>query len=140
MRAALVVLALMLLPACGASLHTHANAAAVARDLIDASGAAIQAEWKNDLEEIHSSGVNVAARETTLVETFAPIQVAYDAAVAALEQYMQAIRRAEAAQATTLDGPAPRSLYSALGHLADLGEAIGVKIPRPPVLLEELAK
>lgn len=139
MRGWIVVLALMLLPACGASLHTHSNVAAVARDLIDASGEAIQREWDSDLAEIHKSGENVSAREKTLVETFAPIQLAYDGAVAALEEYKQAISESSAQNAMTLETTKTRALVGAWRALADVGDAIGVKIPQPPAMLTELA-
>lgn len=128
---------MMLLSACG-SLRMHAQAASASRDLIDATGQAIEEEAWDDVEAIRKSGIDVAAREAKLQESFLPAERAYAAAVAAYTAYYDAIVRGVRRGDRKLASDTPRALLEAWRALEDVGEAVGVAVPKPVPALVDL--
>jgi hypothetical protein len=140
---ALVMLVLslstMALAGCGVSLRTHAQVAAISADLIDATGAAIEAEAAEDVDEARAAGIKVDGRLEVLEAAYAPIEQAYAKAVAAHAMYLRAIVDAVERGQNTLEAGPARALLEAWRQVAEAGDGIGVLVPEPPPLLVRIA-
>lgn len=141
MRALVLTLALLtafVATGCGSlTLKQNAQAADVAAQLLTTAGGAIDAEKLADFEqERKKPAPDIAA----LAARFSPVDTAYEAAVSALVAYERAINSAIARSDATLVQAPAAALLAAWQHFVDVGDALGVSVPKPIPSLTELAK
>jgi hypothetical protein len=133
-RAALVFALVLLTPGCAVSLRQHAQIAVTLNEALVSVGEQLNREMAEDASAVGGVGAAEGAKDA-LDQHWDPVIRDYEFVVAALEAYVAAIRKADAAGDTSLLQAPVRALLDAWLRVEDIGDKVGLDVPPAPAKL-----